>query len=27
VILNYSNQKKAYAHLHSITGAAVSAMN
>ena len=27
VILHYSNQKKAYAHLHSVAGAAVSAMN
>jgi two-component system, chemotaxis family, sensor kinase CheA len=27
VILNYSNQKKAYGHLHSVAGAAVSAMN
>jgi two-component system, chemotaxis family, sensor kinase CheA len=27
VILNYSNQKKAYGHLHSVAGVAVSAMN
>lgn len=27
VILHYSNQKKAYAHLHSVAGAAASAMN
>ena len=27
VILHYSNQKKAYGHLHSVAGAAVSAMN
>jgi two-component system, chemotaxis family, sensor kinase CheA len=27
VILNYSNQKKAYGHLHSVAGAAASAMN
>lgn len=27
VILHYSNQKKAYGHLHSVAGAAVSAIN
>ena len=27
VILHYSNQKKAYGHLHSVAGAAASAMN
>jgi two-component system chemotaxis sensor kinase CheA len=27
VILHYSNQKKAYGHLHSVTGAAASVMN
>jgi two-component system chemotaxis sensor kinase CheA len=27
VILHYSNQKKAYGHLHSVVGAAASAMN